>query len=69
MAQAGFFFAPRGPTDDRVICVYCGCTVDRWDERGDPLHEHEIISKKGMDSLAQEKCYFLAMLEELSDVC
>ncbi|KAF7999737.1 hypothetical protein HF325_005586 [Metschnikowia pulcherrima] len=63
MANAGFFFAPLHPDDDRVICMYCGLPLLDWDLGDDPWLEHENNSEE-FRSGATHKCHFLVTLQE-----
>lgn len=64
MAEAGFFFAPTEPGDDRVICMYCGCPLSDWDLGDDPRAEHENNSRAYRRDNSQPTCHFLETLEE-----
>ncbi|KAJ8141739.1 hypothetical protein OY671_005093 [Metschnikowia pulcherrima] len=63
MANAGFFFAPLHPDDDRVICMYCGLPLSDWDLGDDPWLEHENNSEE-FRSGATHKCHFLVTSQE-----
>ncbi|ABN68644.2 predicted protein [Scheffersomyces stipitis CBS 6054] len=54
LAAAGFFYAPLDFQDDKVSCVYCGCSLDHWEQDDDPVEEHKQNSR-GF-------CYFLDQL-------
>ncbi|KAG5420586.1 hypothetical protein I9W82_002467 [Candida metapsilosis] len=51
LADAGFIYSPRYAGDDRVVCPYCRCALDSWDEQDDPIDEHL--------SNTSTYCYFL----------
>lgn len=51
LAEAGFLYQPRYHGDDRVVCAYCHCALDSWDQQDDPIEEHL--------SNVSSYCYFL----------
>lgn len=55
MVNAGFYYSPLDAGDDLAICVYCGVSLEGWEEDDDPLFEHQKRSKD---------CYFLKYLEK-----
>lgn len=53
LAKAGFYYSPLELENDRVLCMYCNCSLDHWEKDDDPVVEH---SKNSTDY-----CYFLEM--------
>ncbi|CCG23189.1 hypothetical protein CORT_0D03470 [Candida orthopsilosis Co 90-125] len=51
LSEAGFIYSPRYFGDDRVVCAYCHCALDSWDQQDDPIEEH--LSNNS------SYCYFL----------
>ncbi|KAI5965419.1 hypothetical protein CANMA_003415 [Candida margitis] len=51
LSEAGFIYSPRYDGDDRVVCAYCHCALDSWDQQDDPIEEHL--------SNTSSYCYFL----------
>ncbi|RLV95401.1 hypothetical protein JA1_000992 [Spathaspora sp. JA1] len=54
LAEAGFIYSPIHLGDDRVTCIYCGCSLDYWENGDDPIKEH----KKNEEN-EETYCYFL----------
>ncbi|KAK6459047.1 uncharacterized protein RJT20DRAFT_124189 [Scheffersomyces xylosifermentans] len=40
LADAGFISSPVDYNDDRVVCIYCGCSLDNWEAEDIPIEEH-----------------------------
>ncbi|XP_014678565.1 PREDICTED: baculoviral IAP repeat-containing protein 6-like, partial [Priapulus caudatus] len=41
MAQAGFYYAPNNPGDDRAMCFTCNVCLVCWEATDEPWSEHE----------------------------
>ncbi|KAH3810581.1 hypothetical protein DPMN_138974 [Dreissena polymorpha] len=41
LAKAGFYYASQG---DYVICYCCSKRISNWNERGDPMRAHKLVS-------------------------
>lgn len=54
LAEAGFYFSPLEVGNDRVLCMYCDCSLDEWSPDDDPIEEHRVNSPT--------HCYFLENL-------
>lgn len=54
LAAAGFYFSPLELGNDRVLCMYCDCSLDEWSPDDDPFEEHRVNSPT--------HCYFLETL-------
>ncbi|KAK6460026.1 hypothetical protein DFJ63DRAFT_256853 [Scheffersomyces coipomensis] len=50
LSEAGFVYSPVEFNDDRVVCIYCGSSLDHWEEEDVPIEEHASNTKF---------CYFL----------
>lgn len=56
LAEAGFYYSPLEPGNDRVLCMYCECPLDHWSKEDDPMAEH---TKNSSGS-----CYFLELMRK-----
>ena len=55
MINAGWCFSPLPDAEDCVTCFYCGISLDGWEPKDDPWHEHR---KRAPD------CHFFTLMEE-----
>ncbi|ODV95381.1 hypothetical protein PACTADRAFT_33949 [Pachysolen tannophilus NRRL Y-2460] len=44
LCEAGFIYQPTVKDDDTTVCLYCGCSLEGWQEGDDPMEEHKIRS-------------------------
>ncbi|CDR40487.1 CYFA0S05e01046g1_1 [Cyberlindnera fabianii] len=55
MVEAGFCYFPHDQGDDLASCMYCGTSLEGWEEQDDPMEEHSKRAKG-------RGCYYLDML-------
>ncbi|KAI0031963.1 inhibitor of apoptosis repeat-containing protein [Vararia minispora EC-137] len=42
MAKAGFVYTPTSPGDDTATCLYCGVSLNGWEEDDNPVYAYTL---------------------------
>lgn len=60
MVEAGFYYISQEDGDDLATCIYCGTSLEGWENDDNPLIEHQKRAK-------EKGCYFLDCLQNMKN--